>query len=106
MIRWPFPKLAALFLLAANLPCLATPSTAIPVVPAEVKVGLYMVDLYDLSIKDESFIADFYLWMTWKVDFNPENFEFMNGEMEVKDHPDTKKKDGINYICWRCRGKG
>jgi len=105
MIRWPFPKLAALFLLAANLPCLATPSTAIPVVPAEVKVGLYMVDLYDLSIKDESFIADFYLWMTWKGDFNPENFEFMNGEMEVKDHPDTKKKDGINYICWRCRGK-
>jgi len=64
-----------------------------------------MVDLYDLSIKDESFIGDFYLWMTWRGNLNPENFEFMNGEMEAKEHPDIKKKDGLNYICWRCRGK-
>jgi len=98
--------LALLFWIPLICPA-ATPPTAnvVPPTPTEVKVGLYMVDLYDLSIKDESFVADFYLWMTWRGDFNPEHFEFMNGEMQAKENPDIKKKDGLNYICWRCRGK-
>ena len=100
-LRFP---LALTFWFFASLPCTAA-SSAPQSQPTEVKVGLYMVDLYDLSIKDESFIGDFYLWMTWRGNLNPENFEFMNGEMEAKEHPDIKKKDGLNYICWRCRGK-
>lgn len=81
---------------------IATPT---PNQPTDVRIGIYVVDLYDFSIKDESFVADFYLWMNWKGDFNPEHFEIMNGEMESKEDPFKSKKDGVNYICWRCRGK-
>lgn len=104
MVRALSSTLALTFWFFASLPCTAA-SSAPRSQPTEVKVGLYMVDIYDLSIKDESFIADFYLWMTWQGNFNPENFEFMNGELQSKEHPDIKKKDGLNYICWRCRGK-
>jgi len=95
---------ALTFWFFASLPCTAA-STAPRSQPTEVKVGLYMVDIYDLSIKDESFVADFYLWLTWKGNLNPENFEFMNGELQAKDNPEVIKKNGLNYICWRCRGK-
>lgn len=96
------------FLLLAKFSCLAvTPTTvtSTPNQPTEVEIGLYIVDLYDFSIKDESFVADFYLWMKWKGDFNPEHFEIMNGEMISKEDPFIRKKEGVNYICWRCRGK-
>jgi len=95
-------------LLLADFSCLAAhpvTTTPAPKQPTEVKIGLFVVDLYDFSIKDESFVADFYLWMNWKGDFNPEHFEIMNGELESKEDPFIRKKDGTNYICWRCRGR-
>jgi hypothetical protein len=104
MVRALSSTLALTFWFFASLPCTAA-SSAPRSQPTEVKVGLYMVDIYDLSIKEESFVADFYLWLTWKGNLNPENFEFMNGELQAKDNPQTIKKDGLNYICWRCRGK-
>ena len=95
---------ALTFWFFASLPCIAA-SSAPRSQPTEVKVGVYMVDCYDLNIKDESFVADFYLWLTWRGNLNPENFEFMNGELQAKDNPEIIKKDGINYISWRCRGR-
>lgn len=92
----------------AKFSCLAaTPTAVSPIAnqPTVVEIGLYIVDLYDFSIKDESFDADFYLWMDWKGDFNPENFEIMNGQIDSKEAPFMRKKDGMNYICWRCRGR-
>jgi len=100
-------SIAISVLLLAKFSCLAahpTTRTLTPNQPTEVKIGLFVIDLYQFSIKDESFVADFYLWMNWKGDFNPEHFEIMNGELESKEDPFIRKKDGMNYICWRCRG--
>ena len=113
MILSPYPAvrnipIALSVLLLVKFSCLAahpTRSTLAPNQPTEVKIGLFVVDLYEFSIKDESFVADFYLWMNWKGEFNPEHFEIMNGELESKEDPFVRKKDGTNYICWRCRGR-
>lgn len=96
--------------------------------PIIVNVGVYLLDLYELDLKEESFMADFYIWMTWKdgssTDHDGElvsatndprakeftksrfdNFEFMNGELEEKTSEQGRMVNGTCWRSFRCRGK-
>jgi hypothetical protein len=73
--------------------------------PTVVSIGIYMLDFYNLDLKNGSYTADFYMWMRWRGDLDPRKFEFMNGEMEFRGEPDEKKIGDLTYVSYRVRGK-
>jgi hypothetical protein len=73
--------------------------TGAPTKPEEVVVGLYVNQVHEFSLKENSFTVDFYLWFRWK---NPElrpyeTFSIVDGRIEsqvepiVRDLPDGSK---------------
>ena len=79
--------------------------TEIKTPPTDVDIGIYLLDVYDLDLKNGSYVADFYIWLRWQGDLDPRKFEFMNGEFQVKENPDERKIGDVNYVCYRVRGK-
>ncbi len=97
--------------------------------PTIVTVGAYLLDIYELDLKEESFMADFYIWMTWPAKENEipgesispnatkngeaiilphsrfDNFEFINGELEDKSSEQGRIVDAIAWRSFRCRVK-
>ena len=73
--------------------------------PVPVEIGIYLLDVYDLDLKNSSYVADFYIWLRWKGELDPRKFELMNGELDVKENPDEQKIGDINYVSYRVRGK-
>ncbi len=55
---------------------LSSPATAAP--PQQARVGVYLMNLYDLNMDEHSFYADFYIWFKWKGDIDPTEIEFVN----------------------------
>jgi hypothetical protein len=78
--------------------------------PLKVELGLYLMDVAKLDVKESEFFADFYIW--YKVppnsNWTPEFIEFMNGTIEkaTPATPDTSinKKYWIQRIKGRFRG--
>ncbi len=55
------------------------PSALFARVPQTVTVGVYLDHVPELDIKDNSYIADFYIWFLWKGDIDPtQSVEFPN----------------------------
>lgn len=53
--------------------------------PTKVDVGLYVTQIYDVSLRENKFSVDFYVWMRWKGDLKPiETFEVMNSSESDK----------------------
>jgi hypothetical protein len=73
--------------------------------PARAAIGIYLLDVYDLDLKNSSYVADFYIWLRWEGSIDPRNFELMNGELHVKENPDEQKIGETNYVSYRVRGK-
>lgn len=46
--------------------------------PEKVLTGVYLMNLYDLNLDENSFYADFYIWFKWKGEIDPTGFEFVN----------------------------
>lgn len=71
--------------------------------PAQVYIGLYMNQIYDISLRDNKFSADFYIWFRWKGDnINPlESFEVVNGRTESIDAVYEEVIEGYNYASCR-----
>jgi hypothetical protein len=76
--------------------------------PMKIQVGMYIIDVARLDVKDSQFYADFYIWYKWKnqPDFvwNPENIEFMNGTIEFTDKLATDSFGDIQYASQRIKG--
>lgn len=74
--------------------------------PTQVSIGIYPIDVYDLDLRKCSYVVDCYVWLRWTGggDLDPTEFEFVNGSMDVKEHPDRKKTRDVNYVSYRCRG--
>lgn len=51
---------------------------------ADAYVGIYVNQIYGMSLKENQFTADFYIWFRWTdADLNPiESFEVVNGRIE------------------------
>jgi len=68
----------------------------------EVYVGIYLNEIFDLSLKDNKFSADFYVWFRWKGEnINPiESFEVVNGRIDSKENSMSDVIKDFNYaIC-------
>ncbi|MCF8243620.1 MAG: hypothetical protein K9J37_08955 [Saprospiraceae bacterium] len=46
--------------------------------PEQVLTGVYLMNLYDLNLDENSFYADFYVWFKWKGEIDPTGIEFVN----------------------------
>lgn len=80
--------------------------------PQEVKVGVHLMNLYDLNMDEHSFYADFYLWFKWKGDLDPTEIEFVNAiekwsitSVVSGDGSDSLMHDGTNYRVFRVEGR-
>ena len=80
--------------------------------PQEVRVGMYLMNLYDLNMDEHSFYADFYIWFKWKGDIDPTEFEFVNSieKWSIAANPsgdgsDSLLADGSNYRIFRVEGR-
>lgn len=52
--------------------------------PIKVEIGLYILDIAHLDLKESEFFTDFYIWFKAPVtaSWTPQNIEFMNGTVE------------------------
>jgi hypothetical protein len=81
--------------------------------PQQVRVGVYLMNLYDLNMDEHSFYADFYIWFKWKGKLDPTQIEFVNSiekwsmarEMSGDSSNLFLKKDSMNYRIYRVEGR-
>jgi len=80
--------------------------------PQQVRVGVYLMNLYDLNMDEHSFYADFYIWFKWKGDIDPTEIEFVNSiekwSMAWEQSGDSSNmnlSDGTNYRIYRVEGR-
>lgn len=78
----------------------------------QVRVGMYLMNLYDLNMDEHSFYADFYIWFKWKGPIDPTNFEFVNSiekwstmSAMAGDSSNLLLSDGTNYRIYRVEGR-
>lgn len=80
--------------------------------PQPVRVGVYLMNLYDLNMDEHSFYADFYVWFKWKGDIDPTGIEFVNSiekwsmaREQSGDSSNMTLQDGTNYRIYRIEGR-
>lgn len=71
--------------------------------PDQVYIGVYVNQVYDISLRDNKFSVDFYVWFRWTSDsINPlESFEVVNGRTESIDGIYEDVVDGYQYAACR-----
>jgi hypothetical protein len=71
--------------------------------PSDVHVGLYINNIYNVSLRENSFSADFYVWFRWTdKNLKPlESFEVTNGRIVSKDGIYEDVVEGQNYASCR-----
>lgn len=70
-----------------------------------VTVGVYVNQMPMMSLKENKFQCDFYVWFRWrgKLDKAPfETFELANGKIDSKQLITNEVKEGENYAVMRC----
>lgn len=94
------------------LACFWAFSGAVAAQPQQARVGVYLMNLYDLNMDEHSFYADFYIWFKWKGDIDPTAFEFVNSiekwSMAISQSGDSTHmtlNDGTNYRIYRVEGR-
>jgi len=97
-------------LLSACIALLAIGSAAAQ--PQQVRVGVYLMNLYDLNMDEHSFYADFYVWFKWKGNIDPTEIEFVNSIEKWSmarglsgDSSNLTLKDGTHYRIFRVEGR-
>jgi hypothetical protein len=80
-----------------------TPTTKLPGYPAKVVVGVYVNQIYEMSLKDNKLVIDFWIWFRWTGDdLKPyESFEVKNARIDSKSDPTIKQVNGENYAYLR-----
>lgn len=78
----------------------------------QVRVGVYLMNLYDLNMDEHSFYADFYVWFKWKGNIDPTDIEFVNSiekwsmaRGQSGDSSNMTLKDGTHYRIYRVEGR-
>lgn len=80
-----------------------TPEPAAPAGPQKVYVGMYVNDIFGVSLADYKFEADFYIWFRWQGSgLKPlATFQTANGRINKKDGVIEKKIGDWNYASCR-----
>ncbi|MFN7925175.1 MAG: hypothetical protein U0Q16_34075 [Bryobacteraceae bacterium] len=75
--------------------------------PETVTVGAVLNRIFDVSLHDNHFSVDLYVWFVWRDDkLNPhQTFQFMNGKLDERQEVTPRKKvNGLNYAAVRLVG--
>jgi len=73
--------------------------------PTVSKVGLYVNRIEKISVKEQTFDCEFYLWMKWRGEHSPKNIEFVNGSNITKRFEVSEVDSlGYHYISANLRG--
>lgn len=90
-----------LIILCAAFPAFAAEEPAAK--PVDVYVGVYINQVYDVSLKENKFSVDFYVWFRWLGDsVHPiESFEVVNGRIDSKEGVYEDVIKGFNYASCR-----
>jgi hypothetical protein len=93
---------------AAKMPSATAPATQ-PGGPQITYVGLFVNDVHGLDLKGSNYTVDFYIWFRWRgwqggPGLDPSNFEFLNGSLDLKEHPYHIDIGDIHYVSYHCRG--
>jgi hypothetical protein len=68
-----------------------------------VTIGMYVNQIPTMSVKENRFQADFYVWFRWTGDLKPyESFELTNGRIESRQLVLKELKTGEHYAVLRC----
>jgi hypothetical protein len=68
-----------------------------------VTIGMYVNQIPTMSVKENRFQADFYVWFRWAGDLKPyESFELTNGRIESRQVVLKELKTGEHYAVLRC----
>ncbi len=99
-------KISFLLILLVLLVLPAAAESSPASMPVRVEVGMYVIDIAHLDLKESEFYADFYLWFKAPVtaSWTPVNIEFMNGRIESAT-PFTHQIIGSHNL-WNQRVKG
>jgi hypothetical protein len=76
-------------------------------VPLDVRVGLYLERVNELSVRETSWTVEFYVWFSWTgKDIDPgKNFQVVDGSMESKDLLKETTKGEARYALYRVVAK-
>lgn len=71
--------------------------------PTPVYVGVYVNQVFDMSLKDNEFSVDFYVWFRWQgKEVDPvESFDVVNGRIDSKEGIYRDEIEGYNYASCR-----
>jgi len=72
----------------------------------EIKIRAHLIHLGDINERDQTFYADFYLWLTWKPSSPAPTFEIINAVEIVKENDDEVKKLPNGELTRQLRVKG
>ncbi len=101
----PSPSPATSPASAAPVPVVAPPPPAAPAKPAEVKVGVYLLELRDVSLADRTFKADFWLWsQTPDATDILGDLQFLNAERVTVYSEVLLEVDGVKWTKRRLSG--
>jgi hypothetical protein len=101
------PMAAVLWVLFVQSPSFGqtfNPPATEPATPQIVFVGLYINDIFQMDLKSSTYVVDFYVWLRWRGNIDPTSFEFVNGSLDLKEHPYSMEIAGEKYISYHCRG--
>jgi len=67
-------------------------------IPVDVRVGMYIDRIVEISVKDTGWTVDFYIWFNWTGDgIHPgENFQVVEGDIEAIEKL-KETSDGVNH---------
>lgn len=70
-------------------------------------VGIYINSLYDFELEDKSFMADFWIWLTYKNDsLKFDNvIEIPNSKSAEFSHYSHEKKTELNWVTLKCKAQ-
>jgi len=110
-------KLAAplvAILLFVSFLSLVSPAHAVTQPPLDVKIGAYVLNVYNFNVGQGTFSADFYLWFSWQGAWSdnstspttptPSDFELMNGVITrstLIESDQNLSGSGYNYLIYR-----
>jgi len=86
--------------------CVAEESVITQPVAGEVKIRAHLIHLGDINERDQTFYADFYLWLTWKPHSPAPTFEMINAVEVLKENDDGVKKLANGDMTRQLRVKG
>ncbi len=115
MKKFIFLFLAALAFCGNRLFCQAEPSDSAevaieeeegPQIPDTAKIGAFVTSIFDFSLADNSFSADFWLWLNYSFDSTAnllESTEISNAKHYEYFLPDVEIVNGITWGTQKCR---